>query len=199
MALICVPHSRFFPPFVFLGIFVCAPRTRAGDDEDSDKYVLLKRPSGRFTADVRVKRSRLAVYIDGVRRVNEDVSYWNKYDTNYFKAGGSFWRLIPLSCYADADMVASFLSKRGRRQGGGAPVSATRDPSGPLTSHSRGQSGINLLYIYPSTSSPSMRLSPDWPWIHFLAGAAHPLFPLPLVPQSTSSMARRAQRSCSAS
>lgn len=58
---------------------------RSGDG-NTVVYELGKRPSGRFTADVRVKRSRLTVRIDGRTKVDADVGYW-KYPTNYFKAG----------------------------------------------------------------------------------------------------------------
>lgn len=73
-------------------------------------YELGKRPSGRFTADVRVKRSRLTVRIDGRTKVDADVGYW-KYPTNYFKAGGtSTWLLSLLVAEATVDEASLYLS-----------------------------------------------------------------------------------------
>lgn len=79
-------------------------------DGNTVVYELGKRPSGRFTADVRVKRSRLTVRIDGRTKVDADVGYW-KYPTNYFKAGGtSTWLLSLLVAEATVDEASLYLS-----------------------------------------------------------------------------------------
>lgn len=50
------------------------------------KIDLGKRPTGFFTVKVQVRDSRMKIWVKGRKKVDMDVSYWNRY-LNYFKAG----------------------------------------------------------------------------------------------------------------
>lgn len=104
-----VDWSYFFLCYLVTS-FIRIARLQNLGGGNTDVYVLGKRPSGRFTADVRVQRSRLVVLIDGKTKVNVDVGYW-KYSTNYFKAGGTFtWPLSVLFAVTAVDMALPHFS-----------------------------------------------------------------------------------------
>ena len=55
--------------------------------EPKTQYIkLIKRPSDFLKAKIEVQNSRVRVFINGSRKVNKNVSYWNRL-SSYFKAG----------------------------------------------------------------------------------------------------------------
>ena len=50
------------------------------------KIDLGKRPSGFFNVKVEVRKSRMKIWVNGKKKVDMDVSYWDRFQ-NYFKAG----------------------------------------------------------------------------------------------------------------
>lgn len=86
------------------------------EDDQTTWWPLSPRPASLFTVKITVRNNVLRVWLNGERKIRQNVSYWQEYQ-NYFKAGGTYSVLRKFFfafCLALAHDSTSYRTRRVR-------------------------------------------------------------------------------------